>query len=97
MENGECWALAMPDSITREKEFGFSLPTPSGVNGGKNHAMGRIDEWGGSSNPFRGTVLGSLCLPEFEEMVMGWPVMWTALTPLGTDKFQEWLRSHGGL
>lgn len=36
-------------------EYGYSLlPTPSGTsNGGKNHVVGRLDEWGGSSNPWR--------------------------------------------
>jgi hypothetical protein len=71
------------------------LPTPSGVNGGNNHTMGRVDEWGGSSNPLRGTVIGSMCSPEFEELVMGWPVTWTELTPLETDRFQAWCASHG--
>lgn len=33
-------------------------------------------------------------LPEFEEMVMGWPIGWTALTPFATDKYREWLRLH---
>lgn len=93
---GELYPLLMPDSLTVEIESGFLLPTPSGVNGGKNHTMGRIDEWGGSSNPLRGTPIGSLCLPEFEELVMGWPVTWTEPTPLGMDKFQEWRHSHGG-
>jgi hypothetical protein len=95
MLDGECWVQTAPDFRINESASGFSLPTPSGVNGGKNHTMGRIDEWGGSSNPLRGTVLGYLCLPEFEEMVMGWPIGWTALTPLGTDKFQQWCASHG--
>jgi hypothetical protein len=77
----------------RESASG-SLPTPSGVNGGNNHTMGRVDEWGGSSNPLRGTVIGYLCLPEFEELVMGWPVTWTAPTPLEMDRFQRWLQWH---
>ena len=29
------------------------------------------------------------------EVVMGWPMGWTELQPLETDKFQEWLRQHG--
>jgi len=29
------------------------------------------------------------------EWMMGWPIEWTALKPLGMDKFQRWLRSHG--
>lgn len=94
MLDGECLPLAMPDWITSAKGSG-SLPTPSGVNGGKNHTMGRVDEWGGSSNPLRGTVIGSLCSPEFEELVMGWPVTWTAPTPLETVRFQRWQQWHG--
>jgi hypothetical protein len=91
---GELSAHSTPDSIISAAGRG-SLPTPSGVNGGKNHTMGRVDEWGGSSNPLRGTVIGSMCLPEFEELVMGWPIGWAALTPYATDKFQEWSQQHG--
>src|SRR5208282_4014537 len=29
------------------------------------------------------------------EAVMGWPIGWTALTPLGMDKYQLWLQRHG--
>jgi hypothetical protein len=97
MENGECWGLATPDFHTSEYAGGDCLPTPSGVNGGTNHTMGRLDEWGGSSNRFRGTRIGSLCLPEFEELLMGWPVTWTELMPLEMVRFQQWLDLHGKL
>jgi hypothetical protein len=33
--------------------------------------------------------------PKFSEWLMGWPTEWTDLKPLATDKFQQWLRSHG--
>jgi hypothetical protein len=33
--------------------------------------------------------------PTWCEWFMGWPIGWTASEPLGTDKFQVWLRSHG--
>jgi hypothetical protein len=97
MRNGECFGRPTLVSRTDEIESSSTLPTPSGVNGGKNHTMGRIDEWGGSSNPLRGTVIGSMCLPEFEELVMGWPIGWTELTPYETAKFHEWQRQHGEL
>lgn len=29
------------------------------------------------------------------EYLMGWPIGWTDLRPLATDKFRSWLRSHG--
>lgn len=34
--------------------------------------------------------------PTWVEWLMGWPIGWTDLRPLGTDKFQQWLHSHGG-
>lgn len=34
--------------------------------------------------------------PEWTEWLMGWPIGHTALKPLGTDKFREWQRQHGG-
>ena len=94
MRAGECWELEKPALATSAIASGSSLPTPSGVNGGNNNTMGRVDEWGGSSNPLRGTVIGSMCLPEFEEMVMGWPVMWTAPMPYETAKFRAWSSEH---
>jgi hypothetical protein len=33
--------------------------------------------------------------PELPEWVMGWPIGWTELKPLATDRFQQWLLSHG--
>ena len=32
--------------------------------------------------------------PEWVEWLMGWPIGWTALKPLGMDKFHEWQRQH---
>lgn len=59
-----------------------SLPTPSGTsNHGKNHVSGRIDEWGGSSNYFRGKEGGNEHLPGFELWTMGFPEEWRLLMP----------------
>ena len=41
------------------------------------------------------TVAGGSLNPNWTEWLMGWPVGWTDLKPLATDKFQQWLRSHG--
>lgn len=32
--------------------------------------------------------------PDWCEWLMGWPIGWTALKPLGTDRFQEWQQAH---
>ena len=61
------------------------LPTPSGTsNHGKNHVAGRLDEWGGSSNPFRGTPIGKVHCPSFEGWMMGYPEAWHQLTDTET-------------
>ena len=62
---------------------------------GNSHVCGRLDEWGGSSNPFRGTETGKLHCPSFEEWMLGLPMGLTALTPLEMPRFQSWLRLHG--
>lgn len=94
MLDGELFQQPMLAQITEGNGFGF-LPTPSGTsNHGKNHVSGRLDEWGGSSNPWRGTEIGKVHCASFEEWVMGWPVLFTALTALETAKFQEWRLQH---
>jgi hypothetical protein len=71
-------ALAPPIDVT----VCGSLQTPSGTsNHGKNHVAGRLDEWGGSSNNFRGTGVGNLHLPAFELWTMGFPASWRQLMP----------------
>lgn len=55
---------------------------------------------GGASQQIRNTaplnsVIGGPLNPEWCEWFMGWPIGWTGLQPLATDKFQSWLRAHG--
>ena len=95
MRAGECWEQQTLAPITEGKGSGL-LPTPSGCRSGKNHVCGRLDEWGGSSNPWRGTEIGKTKSPTFEEWMLGWPEMWTVLTPLGMGKFQQWQQQHSG-
>jgi hypothetical protein len=33
--------------------------------------------------------------PMWVEWLMGWPLGWTDLRPLATDKFRQWCASHG--
>ena len=33
--------------------------------------------------------------PDWVEWLMGWPIGWTALKPLETDRFRKWLELHG--
>ena len=38
---------------------------------------------------------GGLLNPTWVEWLMGWPIGWTALPPLATDRFREWQQQHG--
>jgi hypothetical protein len=33
--------------------------------------------------------------PAWVEWLMGWPVEWTDLRPLETDRFRSWQQQHG--
>ena len=38
---------------------------------------------------------GGLLNPTWVEWIMGWPIGWTDLEPLATDRFRQWLEQHG--
>ena len=80
MRNGTLYELRDLEHPMNEK--GRSLwPTPSGTsNHHKNHVVGRLDEWGGAGNRFRGTELASVRCASFEEWMMGLPMGWTEPT-----------------
>jgi len=42
-----------------------------------------------------GTEDGQYPSPSVSEWVMGWPIGYTELEPLGMDRFQEWFALHG--
>ena len=42
------------------------------------------------------TALGLWPTVSLVETLMGWPTGWTALQPLATDRFRQWLRSPSG-
>lgn len=86
---GRLWELTPLARFTAGKDSGCLLPTPSGVNGGTNHTAGRLDEWGGSSNPFRGTNLQRVRCAAFEEWMMGLDIHHSALTPSETPSSRK--------
>jgi hypothetical protein len=43
----------------------------------------------------RGEKPGGQLNPTWVEWLMGWPLGWTDLKPLETDKFRQWQNSHG--
>jgi hypothetical protein len=72
-------------------------PTPTTPAG---NCVGRLDEWGGSrSRAVMRTLvtaeeLGGPLNPPWVEWLMGWPLGWTDLKPLETDKSPSALLSH---
>jgi len=46
-------------------------------------------------NQMEGMTITGQLNPTWVEWLMGWPLGWTDLKPLGMDKFQQWLGSHG--
>jgi len=97
MRNGECWELPMLAHHTSEIESGSLLPTPlksdwKGAN--KNSSFDSRNRqyiaWDDGSGA--GTLYPN---PLAYEALMGWPLGWTDLKPLETDKFQKWQDEHG--
>jgi hypothetical protein len=67
----------------------FQTPGTAGIDGGSH---------GRKAARKNGTFVthnGGKLNPTWVEWLMGWPLGWTALEALGTDKFQEWLSKHG--
>jgi hypothetical protein len=61
----------------------------------RDFRTGSTDRW---ENPERtrnlNDQIGGQLNPNWVEWLMGWPIGWTDLNPLGMDKFQQWLNSH---
>ena len=101
MRNGEFWARATPERPTNANESGC-WPTPTKTIGPKQSleaieaARDRYRRGQSKFNP--GVTLeakvGGVPNPMFVAWLMGWPLTWTNLQPLETDKFRKWLHSH---
>lgn len=69
----------------------FPIPT---VCGNHNRKGASATSGDGLATVVNKDSLGQLN-PTWVEWLMGWPIGWTDLKPLGMDRFQEWLRQHG--
>ena len=105
MHDGECFPLTRQGPRTNANESGL-WPTPT-----KQDSWSCLDNaiWHGAA-PYvngvkRNTDLRHYLLhlgredlaksPTFREWLMGWPISWTDLAPLATDKFLQWFDLHG--
>jgi hypothetical protein len=96
MRDGECWVRPLcQEECTDDKECGlqqrYYTPTARDYKGqsgaGLRQRHGQIHNLA--------DCLGGVPNPTFSEWLMGWPIEWTDLKPLATDKFQRWQHSHG--
>lgn len=104
MQNGELyrrgpWALG-----TSGNDYGL-LPTPVASEGLHGHQVSAeyVEK---RRRQRRGIKLGQWLFhhgredlarsASFREWMMGYPIGWTDLEPLATDRFQQWLQQHGG-
>lgn len=67
------------------------FPTPT-VNDSKNNAPPSQAK---RNTPPLNSVIGGALNPTWVEWLMGWPLGWTDLKPLATDRFRQWQHSHG--
>lgn len=86
MQSGVCYPLKTVVPIIKENACGYLLPTPTCHNARE----GGYPAEGKRNTPTLGWVLGGKPNPLYTEWMMGWPIGWTDLKPLETDKFQLW-------
>ena len=90
MRTGECYQLPMLEQNINEKEYGL-WPTPTTPSGG-----GNCGGSGAYKNAIKnGTHIPHSINPNLYEWLMGWPIGWTDLKPLETDKSHCALQQHG--
>jgi len=69
------------------------FPTPTATNTKAHHMRGADN---GKEREARSYGETGQLNPNWVEWLMGWPLGWTDLKPLATDKFRQWLQQHGG-
>lgn len=98
MRGGVCWEDMRRDRPPTASVFGWSLPRLTAACGIRlNWGFGR-DGNGRYSEMVKSAtrkILGARPTLRNSEWLMGWPIGQTALEPLETDRFQQWLNSHG--
>lgn len=87
--HGLLFPLKKSGQITNERDSGF-LPTPTAHNAKEGAYPAEYTR----KTPTLSAAIGGKLHPEFTEWMMGWPIGWTGLEPLETDKYQQWLQTH---
>jgi hypothetical protein len=98
MRAGELLAQTPVDFSITVPDSGW-LPTPTATDGKGGTTAIRKDTGKQRADQLRHYVKIRFGVtypnPRWLDRVMGFPTDWTALAPVETPKFQQWLRSHG--
>jgi DNA (cytosine-5)-methyltransferase 1 len=86
-ENGQPIQIRLVDQVNNPRLW----PTPTAQDAKNNGAASQMVR---NTKPLNAEVGGALN-PMWVEWLMGWPLGWTDLKPLETDRFQKWLEEHG--
>lgn len=90
--------MAMTHKAARSKrERSWPTPVASASKGSSPAALKRKSGADRSNDRLDHAVMatdGGQLNPTWVEWLMGWPLEWTALKPLGMARFQEWLQQH---
>jgi len=70
----------------------YPTPLKSDATGGYNP---KIPPGRNCRRGLKEVIPGGPLNPEWTEWLMGWPIGWTELKPLETDRYRQWLQQHG--
>jgi hypothetical protein len=90
MRDGECWEQPTLELRIRGTESGL-WPTPTAHNAKETNAPSEAKR----NEPTLASRVGGKLNPTWVEWLMGFPLEWTDLKPLETDRFQQWQQQHG--
>ena len=93
MRRGVCWERLTSGRRIKEIGSGSSRKwlTPTAHNAKETNAPSESK----LNTPTLAAQVGGKLNPLWTEWLLGWPLGWTDLKPLGMDKFQRWLELHG--
>ena len=89
-DNGMALSLAVkmfPTPVSKSEKGGRM-----GLDGGSHARTALVRDHGQQAMK---DLTGGQLNPDWVEWLMGWPIGWTDLNPLETDRFRMWPRSHG--
>lgn len=102
MQDGVLLEVEKPVDLLKVKGCGYTLPRPLSMDHmkwipwEKRQILKSTYGCHVSSLPYYLIKnFGIVPSADVSNFAMGWPLSWTKLEPLGTDKFLQWLHSHG--